>query len=436
MAADNIAAPFGKQLAANDKATRDKAVKSLKLYLSRKAEFSHVEVLKLWKGLFYCFWMSDKPVVQQDLAETLAGLISDMPAENALDFLKAFYETMANEWHGIDRIRLDKYYLLLRRAMSRSFQFLADSEWEPTLVNDYVTMLSEGPLHPANLKVPDAIRYHLIDIYLDEFEKVVHAQLATTPETEDIAVPTTVLLNPFINIMARSNKPILMKKTVEGIFDRILEQFAKELAAMEQEDDMSDGEESEERKPFIHDIVDIVKQLRKRSEEADLADSNKRRLRTLVANFKSAAGEIGVESISDSNEEDAEMEEADKEEEPKKAPPPSKQDKKRKADGKESKKVKKQKHKAKAEKHTNGDLAVSVKEPIAPEQNGHASIKDGEPAKKRVKWSMRHNTIKHFRHELPITTIASTHTPSPPPSKSALKTQNVKKRKQAVDFFQ
>ena len=26
--------------------------------------FSEVDLLKIWKGLFYCMWMSDKPLIQ------------------------------------------------------------------------------------------------------------------------------------------------------------------------------------------------------------------------------------------------------------------------------------------------------------------------------------------------------------------------------------
>lgn len=37
-------------------------------------EATELEMMKLWKGLFYTFWMSDKPDVQ----EALAILLSDM----------------------------------------------------------------------------------------------------------------------------------------------------------------------------------------------------------------------------------------------------------------------------------------------------------------------------------------------------------------------
>jgi hypothetical protein len=34
------------------------------------------EHLKLWKSLYYCYWMSDKGPVQQDLADKLAKVMT------------------------------------------------------------------------------------------------------------------------------------------------------------------------------------------------------------------------------------------------------------------------------------------------------------------------------------------------------------------------
>lgn len=32
-------------------------------------------MMKLWKGLFYTFWMSDKPLVQEELAIVLSSMV-------------------------------------------------------------------------------------------------------------------------------------------------------------------------------------------------------------------------------------------------------------------------------------------------------------------------------------------------------------------------
>ena len=96
---------FIKQLAANDKRTRDAALDKLRSYISHRQHFDELELLKLWKGLFYCMWMSDKPRVQQHLARDLAGLVDVVREPVVLGFLDAFWRTMSREWVGIDVLR-------------------------------------------------------------------------------------------------------------------------------------------------------------------------------------------------------------------------------------------------------------------------------------------------------------------------------------------
>lgn len=107
-----------------EKKTRDKAVRSLKKFIATGADLSKSDLLKLWKGLFYCkdkeineskwktddrpwlgYWMSDKPLVQQALAQDLGSLLLDLSTDSFIPFLEAFWEIHCAQWHGIDRIR-------------------------------------------------------------------------------------------------------------------------------------------------------------------------------------------------------------------------------------------------------------------------------------------------------------------------------------------
>lgn len=50
--------------------------------------------------------MSDKPLVQQALADELAELVLTIQtASSSLAFLRGFWETTVREWSGIDRLR-------------------------------------------------------------------------------------------------------------------------------------------------------------------------------------------------------------------------------------------------------------------------------------------------------------------------------------------
>jgi len=58
-------------------------------------------------------WMSDKPLIQEDLAETIASLIhSIVDRKTALNFFKISLVTMGRDWSGIDTWRMDKFMMV------------------------------------------------------------------------------------------------------------------------------------------------------------------------------------------------------------------------------------------------------------------------------------------------------------------------------------
>lgn len=55
---------FARALGSTDYATREKGLQALSRFLVHKANMSELDMMKLWKGLFFCFWHSDKAPVQ------------------------------------------------------------------------------------------------------------------------------------------------------------------------------------------------------------------------------------------------------------------------------------------------------------------------------------------------------------------------------------
>lgn len=110
--------------------------------------------------------MSDKPLIQQSLATSLSSLLLSIspslpstlsPAEcssarlsASLDYYRGFWEAMVREWEGLDRLRMDKFYLLIRRFVSASFGLLAREEWSQEGVEGMCEILvgknGQGPL--------------------------------------------------------------------------------------------------------------------------------------------------------------------------------------------------------------------------------------------------------------------------------------------------
>ena len=47
-----------RRLADNDKGVRDRAIKAIRDWLAKRSEVSETDMLKIWKGVFYCTWRS------------------------------------------------------------------------------------------------------------------------------------------------------------------------------------------------------------------------------------------------------------------------------------------------------------------------------------------------------------------------------------------
>ncbi|CEL56115.1 Ribosomal RNA processing protein 1 homolog B OS=Homo sapiens GN=RRP1B PE=1 SV=3 [Rhizoctonia solani AG-1 IB] len=215
---------LGKYLASTEKKTRDKAIKSLATFLSDDSQksMSPLERAKLWKGLFYCFWMSDKPLVQQELSSELANLALVIPSlDSAVGFIRGFWEAMVREWAGIDRYRINKYYMLIRRFVNVTFRLLLEHEWNPEACNAINDILqgSGGPLCPDDKKVPASLSYHLADIYLEELDK------ALDISNNDHNLPLITLLKPFINLSAYTPNKITYSRMQTALLTPLLDEL-------------------------------------------------------------------------------------------------------------------------------------------------------------------------------------------------------------------
>ena len=74
--------------------------------------------MRIWKGLFYCYWMSDKPLVQEELAENISSMVASFQTtQDGLGFLQAFAKTFQREWFGVDQWRMDKTMMFVRRFL-------------------------------------------------------------------------------------------------------------------------------------------------------------------------------------------------------------------------------------------------------------------------------------------------------------------------------
>lgn len=55
---------FARALGSTDYQTREKGLQALTLWMCARVDITEAEMLKIWKGLFFCFWHSDQAPVQ------------------------------------------------------------------------------------------------------------------------------------------------------------------------------------------------------------------------------------------------------------------------------------------------------------------------------------------------------------------------------------
>ncbi|XP_054432343.1 ribosomal RNA processing protein 1 homolog A isoform X2 [Pteronotus mesoamericanus] len=242
---------LAQRLAGNEQVIRDRAVRKLRKYIVARTQrpaggFTHDELLKVWKGLFYCMWMQDKPLLQEELGRTISQLIHAFQTAEAQHlFLQTFWQTMNREWTGIDRLRLDKFYMLMRLVLKESFTALRMRGWEERQIGQLLELLTTEILHPDS-QAPNGVKSHFIEIFLEELAKVGAAELTADQNLK--------FIDPFCRIAAQTKDSMVLHNITRGIFETIVEQapFAIEdlMGEMEEEEEeMSEGEEQEEDMP-------------------------------------------------------------------------------------------------------------------------------------------------------------------------------------------
>ncbi|EEP81069.1 predicted protein [Uncinocarpus reesii 1704] len=288
--ADLQQSPFLRELTSSERRTRDKALDSLTLFLKSRRDLQLVDLLKIWKGLFFCMYHCDKPLNQQTLSRSLSyTLVPSLPEQVVQPFLRAFWMTMSRDFHSLDRLRLDKYLFLLRCYIGVAFEIFikkglsaqkagnqrgttreqkeingkkrkrADEAEETDSwagLETYLDMLEEGPLSPVNFdgkqsdssampKGPDGIRYHIMDIWLDELEKCATDEVE---DDEDVTktklkdgVPMDLILRPIERLKETSPNKTVRKRAAETLQDeRLVLWGVREREAIEGSDEDED----------------------------------------------------------------------------------------------------------------------------------------------------------------------------------------------------
>lgn len=125
---------------------------------------------------------------------------------------EAFWETIIREWADIDSHRMNKYLLLVRLVMRELFtvcieQPEVEAELELTNIRTksvLTTLSTIGPLNPIDVKIPNGLRLHILDVWVDELcnalDRLDRDEESSTEQTETLV--TAFFLDPVKRIAA------------------------------------------------------------------------------------------------------------------------------------------------------------------------------------------------------------------------------------------
>lgn len=126
---------LARALSDTERRTRDASLELLEQWLaSNGSSLAAADWDRLWKALFYCLWMADKPPVISLVVDRLV----DLGNVAGREYVAAMYRCLMREWHGIDRHRVDKYYELITVSLKKSVADIvqASAVTEESILNE------------------------------------------------------------------------------------------------------------------------------------------------------------------------------------------------------------------------------------------------------------------------------------------------------------
>ncbi|KAI3413792.1 hypothetical protein GPALN_011273 [Globodera pallida] len=223
---------FAQRLASGEPIARQRAIKHLQIHIKERAlaekGFSSDSLTRLCKGLHYALWMQDKMTLQEELAEDICSLVGLFRTEEQLlEFVEAMLMTLSKEWPNIDRWRMDKFLMFIRRLIRTLFHRLAFRGWESPLCAQYLQFFRASLLSAHSLFC-ESLKFHCASVWLDELD---NATTATSPKGENgrnnpmDGQRSLDFVRPYVQLLQEPISDTFFRSICSDIFDTILCDF-------------------------------------------------------------------------------------------------------------------------------------------------------------------------------------------------------------------
>lgn len=128
---------------------------------------------------------------------------------------------MRREWTGIDRLRLDKFYLLIRRFLNCFFVMLKKWSWNLDFVRRSISLLVNRTFLANDNLLGHGVNYHIASVLLEEIRPFL-------PLRKEVL---ELVLEPLIGVLGKVTDKVLVSKIKCNVFDVLVKEGRSFLEA-------------------------------------------------------------------------------------------------------------------------------------------------------------------------------------------------------------
>lgn len=171
-------------------------------------------------------------------------------------FVRTFFRTIRRDWHLMDKYRIDKFYTLIRIMIREIYEYMALRSWNYGIM----VLLNDAIFDEILKQPPNGLRYHLIDLCLEELAKANSKAKIALTENSFVEV-----MEPFFGLCQTGSKThddTVQSRVMDRIFDNFLDNYCliSDRALRENEEDDDDNgtndknQDDGSRGGIFHDI--------------------------------------------------------------------------------------------------------------------------------------------------------------------------------------
>jgi hypothetical protein len=152
-------------------------------------------------------------------------------------YISTFLCTVRREWGNVDKHRVDKFYTAVRFMISEAYKYMSKRNWNIGIIQLFNDAIYNEGLAAETPGLTNGLRYHLIDICIDELAKV--NRESALPLTEATFLDC---LEPFFGLAQRAVDKNVQQRVMQNVLLKFLNEYSVVCAAAAPTED---GEEKD-----------------------------------------------------------------------------------------------------------------------------------------------------------------------------------------------